>query len=351
MIWVLNIATVSAHPKMNGEPAVTDRVKQSLREAFSKQDYYEAHQIYKSLNFRYQRLKRFDELADILYSGSMDFFRLNTTQSGIDLARQFAEILEKGNLAVSDARVQQIATLYREVPRDPESERAIFLGSVLTWSVNHNPESKAGHVAIHAAVARICWEEQNYPSAVYHFVRAMDPVTLAKVLHDLYDNRDEIRETKGKKDDPYTFGELDNAQEYDQRLVAIAVIEFLALNRHDLAKLLFTEYISRHRNPEIRNTLYNFRVLALISALLSVCSTTEPGSEGEFTKLQAALCGVFPDNSRIEKLLTSVGQIYLNIKPAGGPLQSIFAMFKKDSVPVSQPETKPDAMHHDLDFD
>ena len=103
-------------------------------------------------------------------------------------------------------------------------------------------------------------------------------------------------------------------------------VSFLALQRLDLAKQLFVDYISQHPDPEIRSKCYNFRILALISALLSLCAKgyakiirpsaailhhdaksiavacRQSATKEEFTQIQAALCEVYTKNPRVEKV-------------------------------------------------
>ena len=103
-------------------------------------------------------------------------------------------------------------------------------------------------------------------------------------------------------------------------------VSFLALQRLDLAKQLFVDYISQHPDPEIRSKCYNFRTLALISALLSLCAKgyatiirpsaailphdtrsmtvacRPSATKEEFTQIQAALCELYTKNPRVEKV-------------------------------------------------
>ncbi|GAV07796.1 hypothetical protein RvY_17594 [Ramazzottius varieornatus] len=338
----------------------SDKIGASLQSAFEKQDFYEAHQIYKSINFRLLRQKKYQQLADLLSEGCLTFLRLNLNQSGIDLARMYAEVLEKGNLPVTQEITGTIGRIYKAIPADLPNDRGLLLNLVTSWSQKRNPETKAGHTAIHAEIARILFDEKNYELALYHAVRALDPASCLRTLQALKTSEDE--KNHGREKDEH--GDVEVPEEpADRKLLAIAVMEFLTLQKLDVAKRLFTLYISEHPDAEVRTKLYNFRILALLSALLSLCSKSGNATEEEYRPVQAAITEIFEPDQRVDKLLTRIGQIYLGIAlpSSSGPLQGLLAgMFKKeapstsssqDTLTSSADSKMKENLQADLDFD
>lgn len=63
-----------------------DRIVNKLRVMRENKQFYEAHQNYRTIYFRYQSANRFEELRQLLLEGSNWFLDMNEYNSGADLA-------------------------------------------------------------------------------------------------------------------------------------------------------------------------------------------------------------------------------------------------------------------------
>ncbi|XP_042719976.1 Golgi to ER traffic protein 4 homolog isoform X4 [Tympanuchus pallidicinctus] len=78
------------------------RVEGKLRASVEKGDYYEAHQMYRTLFFRYMSQGKYAEARELMYSGALLFFSHNQQNSAADLSMLVLESLEKSDAKVSD---------------------------------------------------------------------------------------------------------------------------------------------------------------------------------------------------------------------------------------------------------
>lgn len=71
------------------------RVLVKLEASVEAGNYYEAHQMYRTLYFRYLTQKRYEDCLDLLYKGSVKFLQNEQFTSGADLGILVVDTLEK----------------------------------------------------------------------------------------------------------------------------------------------------------------------------------------------------------------------------------------------------------------
>lgn len=71
------------------------RVLVKLEASVEAGNYYEAHQMYRTLYFRYLNQKRYEDCLDLLYKGSVKFLQNQQYTSGADLGILVVDTLEK----------------------------------------------------------------------------------------------------------------------------------------------------------------------------------------------------------------------------------------------------------------
>ncbi|XP_022236293.1 Golgi to ER traffic protein 4 homolog, partial [Limulus polyphemus] len=80
-----------------------DRILSKLQSNIEAGNYYEAHQMYRTIYFRYLSQKKYKELLDLLYEGSSTLLKLCQHNSGADLANLLVDVLTKaGSLVTSE---------------------------------------------------------------------------------------------------------------------------------------------------------------------------------------------------------------------------------------------------------
>lgn len=109
------------------------RVEGKLRASVEKGDYYEAHQMYRTLFFRYMAQSKHAEARELMCSGALLFFSHGQQNSAADLSMLVLESLEKAEVEVADELLESLAKLFSLM--DPNSpERVAFVSRALKWS-------------------------------------------------------------------------------------------------------------------------------------------------------------------------------------------------------------------------
>ncbi|XP_059754318.1 Golgi to ER traffic protein 4 homolog isoform X4 [Balaenoptera ricei] len=155
------------------------RVEGKLRASVEKGDYYEAHQMYRTLFFRYMAQSKHAEARELMCSGALLFFSHGQQNSAADLSMLVLESLEKAEAEVVDELLESLAKLFSLM--DPNSpERVAFVSRALKWSSGGS--GKLGHPRLHQLLALTLWKEQNYCESRYHFLHSSDGEGCADML-------------------------------------------------------------------------------------------------------------------------------------------------------------------------
>lgn len=92
------------------------RVLAKLEESVRSGKYYEAHQKYRTLYFRYLSQKRFDECLELLYDGSLRLLENDQYSSGADLGLLVVDTLEKTTVNESELWIHRLGKLLAKIP-------------------------------------------------------------------------------------------------------------------------------------------------------------------------------------------------------------------------------------------
>ncbi|XP_050295515.1 Golgi to ER traffic protein 4 homolog [Anthonomus grandis grandis] len=265
------------------------RVLEKLENSIKNGEYYEAHQMYRTLYFRYLNQKKYKELKEMFYQGSMLFLDANQKASGADLGTLLVEVLDKSEDTNYEAWSPKLAAIFLKIGPLHATERESFLCKAVKWSAQGSTQ---GHPSLHQHIAKIYWDELNYVQARHHYVLSEDGKSCGKLLI-------EFQLTKGFKSEVDLF-------------VAQAVLQFLCLRNQNTANQTFTTYTENH--PRIRKTEppYLLPLLNFIWFLLRAVETK---------KLQtfAVLCEQYQKSIERDpcylQYLDKIGQIFFGVKP------------------------------------
>lgn len=151
-----------------------DRILVKLRNMIDNQQYYEAHQLYRTLYFRYRNWGKFRELQELLFEGAILFLSKEQANSGADLSGLFLDALDKDPLVhelLSGAKdrnelYRRIGELFARIPA-ASPERMTFAVSALKLDASRFDVS-----LIHHNFAIVLFREKNFPEARYHFLHS-----------------------------------------------------------------------------------------------------------------------------------------------------------------------------------
>ncbi|XP_055984542.1 Golgi to ER traffic protein 4 homolog [Sorex fumeus] len=264
------------------------RVEGKLRASVEKGDYYEAHQMYRTLFFRYMSQSKHVEARELMCSGALLFFSHGQQNSAADLSMLVLESLEKAEVEVADELLENLAKLFSLM--DPSSpERVAFVSRALKWSGGGS--GKLGHPRLHQLLALTLWREQNYCESRYHFLHSADGEGCANMLV-------EYSASRGFRSEVDMF-------------VAQAVLQFLCLKNKSSASAVFTTYTQRHPSiedgPPFVRPLLNFIWFLLLAV--------DGGKLTVFT----VLCEQYQPSLRRDPMyneyLDRIGQLFFGVPP------------------------------------
>ncbi|CAH1982092.1 unnamed protein product [Acanthoscelides obtectus] len=307
---------MAATAQVRGISRVLEKLEKSVKDG----NFYEAHQMYRTLYFRYLGQKKYKELKDMLYNGALLFLEHDQQLSGADLAILLVDVLEKSEENDYVTWASKLSKVFGRLS-SLTPERDTFLAHAIRWS---SKGSTHGHPVFHRSIALVYWEEKNYAQARHHFIYSQDGKSCAKLLI-------EFHMKQGFK------GEAD-------LFIAQAVLQYLCLKNKNTANQTFTSYTEQH--PRIRRTSppYLFPLLNFIWFLLKAI---------ESQKLQtfAVLCEQYEPSIKRDpcyiQYLDKIGQIFFGLQPprqerSGGLFGNIFESFlgsledDSDDEPVHQ---------------
>lgn len=264
------------------------RVEGKLRASVEKGDYYEAHQMYRTLFFRYMSQAKYAEARELMYSGALLFFSHNQQNSAADLSMLVLESLEKSEADVMEDLLENLAKLFSLM--DPNSpERVAFVSRALKWSSGGS--GKLGHPVLHQQLAIALWKEQNYSESRYHFLHSSDGEGCANMLV-------EYSTVKGYRSEVDIF-------------VAQAVLQFLCLKNKNSASVVFTTYTQKHpsieKGPPFVQPLLNFIWFLLLAV--------DGGTLTVFTVLCEQYQPSIKRDPMYSEYLDRIGQLFFGIPP------------------------------------
>ncbi|XP_023016354.2 Golgi to ER traffic protein 4 homolog isoform X1 [Leptinotarsa decemlineata] len=280
------------------------RVLEKLEKSIEDGHFYEAHQMYRTLYFRYMGQRKFKELKDMLYSGSILFLEHDQQLSGSDLGLLLIEVLEKSEDFDYDLWSPKLTKIFCKISVSTP-ERETFLTHAIRWS---SKGSSYGHPLLHQSIAQIYWKEKNYAQARYHFIHSQDGKNCAKLLI-------EFQSTQGFK------GEAD-------LFIAQAVLQYLCLKNKHTANQTFTSYTEQHPRIQKSGPPYLLPLLNFIWFLLQAI-------ESQKIQTFAVLCEQYEPSLKRDpcyvQYLDKIGQLFFGLKPpeqqSGGFLGNILENF------------------------
>ncbi|KAL6733786.1 hypothetical protein Aduo_004406 [Ancylostoma duodenale] len=167
------------------------RLEKKAQDCFDKGEFYEAHQVYRTMYFRMIQQEKFDELLDILCSGSKKLARANEFLASIDLAELYAETLVKAKSKPTERILDQIFSMTEQL-MDPSftlpspDAHNRFISSCVKWSqsiASKRRERKHGLSDLHYMIAKAYYTHGRYINARNHMLFADRPEEFATLLH------------------------------------------------------------------------------------------------------------------------------------------------------------------------
>lgn len=118
------------------------RVLAKLEESVQAGKYYEAHQKYRTLYFRYLTQKRFDECLELLYTGAQTFLDNEQYSSGADLGSLVVDTLEKTNVSDNELWMHRLGELISKIKPNMVERDALLVSVFAHFLAGHSTFTK-----------------------------------------------------------------------------------------------------------------------------------------------------------------------------------------------------------------
>ncbi|XP_071521488.1 Golgi to ER traffic protein 4 homolog [Panulirus ornatus] len=264
------------------------RVLAKLKSSVEEGRYYEAHQMYRTLYFRYCGQQKYIEVLDLLYDGASLLLKHDQQTSGADLALLMLDVLEKSKTEPTEDQISRIASLF-SLLNHGTPERHHYLVRAVKWSCGER--HKLGHPRLHQLLAQTLWKEKNYGSARFHYLRSEDGGGCADMLVELHLLRGYPSEV--------------------DLFLTQAVLQYLCLQKKVAASEVFETYTKKH--PNITKQRGPPFILPLLNFLWLLLSTIESGKVAYFTVLCEQYQPSLKRDPSYREYLDRIGQLFFNL--------------------------------------
>ena len=243
---VIKLQAVRMASRIQGSRGVA-RVLSKLNTSLENGNYYEAHQMYRTLYYRYSAQSKWADLETMLYEGAVKLFNHGQGGSGADLAKLYLEILEKAEIKPTEEIMKKVGNLYQLTPTHlPDKDN--FKVLALKWSLADKKHPN-GHPRLHQLFAYTLWRSKKYTESRQHFLHSMDGSGCGTMLAEFHVNNGFPREM-----DLFIVG---------------TVLQMLCLRKHIVAALTLKSYTESHPSlqpgPPYKHPLLNFVWLLLLA--------------------------------------------------------------------------------------
>ena len=226
------------------------RVLSKLNASLENGNYYEAHQMYRTLYYRYSAQNKWTELENMLYEGAVKLFNYDQGGSGADLSKLYLEILEKAEMKPTEEIMKNVGRLYQLTPSNlPDKDN--FKALALKWSLI-DKQHPNGHPRLHQLFAYELWRSKKYAESRQHFLHSTDGSGCGIMLAEFHVSNGFPREM-----DLFVVG---------------TVLQMLCLRKHLLAAITLKSYTESHpslqgdkKGPPYKHPLLNFVWLLLLA--------------------------------------------------------------------------------------
>lgn len=283
-------------------PRGIERVLAKCEACITSGNYYEAHQMIRTLYFRYNGQQKYAEAIDLLYHGALTLLSHNQYGSGADLSLLLVDTLEKSCAEVSHDNIDRLLRLFEKM--DPDCpERQPFIARAIKWTTTVDKSHARGHPDLHQRFGVVFWQENNYPQARYHYLHSMDGKGCAAMLL-------EYHVARGYPSEVDLF-------------ISQAVLQYLCLKNKTTASDCFKAYTTSH--PAIKTGPPY--VLPLLNFVWFLLLAVEGGKIAVFTILCEKYQTSLKRDPTYREYLDKIGQIFFGVPPPPSSSQGLFGLF------------------------
>ncbi|KAF8925706.1 hypothetical protein BGZ47_003102 [Haplosporangium gracile] len=278
----------------------TAKVLQKLEKSVGDGNYYEAHQMYRTVANRYVKAHNYKDAIDLLRSGSLLLLKHKQVGSGTDLALYLVEVYNLDKVPVNEESRDRIFDL-ADLMDAENSQRKTFLQNAISWSAN-NSEYKNGDPLLQHYIGLLFWKEKDFNQAEAHLLVGTQESAEALGLTLFEWSEQEPNHDKGAYLLRGVLQELAMRNLRDANTVFKTFVERLP-----------AAYLAAEQKSSNGKTIQTFKssLLNLTQLLLLACET---GNASIFKQIAAKYKPVLAIDENFGALMTTIGELFFNIR-------------------------------------
>lgn len=150
---------------------MSQRLIAKLSDRLEKGDFYEAHQIYRTIYYRLAREGKFDEAYNLLCDGAIKLLERGQHNSGADLANLLVDMMNKLQSLTElkhteEEIIENIRRLFQHIlPDTPERVHFVSKALLITFLSN---------ATMRKQFAEVLWKEKSFAESRLHFIYSSD---------------------------------------------------------------------------------------------------------------------------------------------------------------------------------
>ncbi|CEF61799.1 Golgi to ER traffic protein 4 homolog [Strongyloides ratti] len=219
--------------------ARVEKLLRRLDDSFNDGNYYEAHQICRTVNNRLRISKEFEKLSQILWSGLIKLFEKAEISSGEDLAYLYIDSLRDGKILCDTNILTNFTYLLQNIPKtvstnsSSNDEKSIdnrnkLIGNFINYTkvvAQTEPEKIRGMESAFVVLGKQLAKEGNYVAAENQFMMGNDGEGTSEMI---------LKITEG-----------DTTLDCEKYLLR-AIFQLLCMKKVHVASIVLKNYMSKH---------------------------------------------------------------------------------------------------------
>ncbi|KAI9489591.1 hypothetical protein BDB00DRAFT_962183 [Zychaea mexicana] len=308
----------------------TEKTLQKLKDSVSNGNYYEAHQMYRTVARRYNKQQKYTKAIHLLHDGAVSLMQHEQFASGSDLANYMLDTYNLGAVTVDEKSLDRVVELLSLYPSD-EPGRKMYIHNAFSWTQKHG-EYREGDPELHDYVGTMFFHEERYAPAEEHLLVGTD----------------HSAETLGKV--AASWAQVENATS-PGLFIARVVFQLLAMKNVHHATLAYTQFIEEanpattgteakvrrapadepETEPVYSDSWLNFARLVLL--------TVQRDAVDLFRQLRESYKPMCQEQKGFDELLDDIGEVFFNIprpRKQGNMLQDLMSSLFAGGPPQQQ---------------
>ncbi|KAI3384293.1 hypothetical protein SNEBB_005052 [Seison nebaliae] len=208
-----------------------EKIHDRAENRLAKGDFYQAHQMYKSMYFRFMNHSNEADAISIAHNGCLQFLEHNQIESAFDMAKSYMNALNKFSTKYSEEREMEIMEMMKKMKKVTMEDREELLTQFLQWSSSN--EKKKGHPHLLKGFGEIMMEEEHWHQARIFLKAGEEAEVFTRLLILMQQVEDKDCEI--------------------QLFLTQAILQQLSMNRLEFAKQVYEYYAINH--PKLKMTV------------------------------------------------------------------------------------------------